>query len=593
MNIQLINTPNEDWSAVQQILFNRGLSLDRISNYLNLTKENVNSPLALGEENLKAGASAIADAIYHEDKAVVIVDCDCDGYTSAALLINYLYCHFPIWVKSKVDWIMHKDKSHGLNDHLEDLLESDYSLIICPDGASNDYKAHRQLKDKGKTILILDHHLADYISKDAIVINNQLSGYPNKQLAGVGVVWQFCCYLDSLLNSSFAWNFVDLVALGLVGDMMSLLEDETRFLITEGFKKENIKNPFIDYIIDRNSFPLSKSDYKSGDSAQACTGIGAAFFIVPFINAITRSGTLEEKDLIFKSMLNHFAFERVPEVKRNKETGKLEPLVMKAIRTVVNVKNRQTKTEKTDLEKIEKIIKEKDLIEKHNVLVLLLKNITIASEIRGLLANKLMAKYQRPCMVLSLTNHNTYEGSMRGYTKKGIKNFKSILEKCPQVNWVQGHPNAAGVSIQADKIETFLEQIDSLLAKYSTELSFDVDYYFKDNLTNHEKDIVCQIANLNDLWGQDIERAKVAINFKVTENNFTVMKANTLKINLPNQVSLIKFGGTEEDIASFTTKGWKEFQAICKCNINEWNGEIYPQLMIEEYEMTDYCNFLF
>ena len=75
--------------------------------------------------------------------------------------------------------------------------------------------------------------------------------------------------------------------------MMSLRSFETRYLITKGFKKENIKNPFIDYMIEKNEFPLSKADYVSADTEMACTSMGAAFFIVPFVNAITRSGTIE------------------------------------------------------------------------------------------------------------------------------------------------------------------------------------------------------------------------------------------------------------------------------------------------------------
>ena len=74
---------------------------------------------------------------------------------------------------------------------------------------------------------------------------------------------------------------------------MSLRSFETRYLITKGFRKENIKNPFIDYMIEKNGFPLSKADYISADAEMACTSMGAAFFIVPFVNAITRSGTIE------------------------------------------------------------------------------------------------------------------------------------------------------------------------------------------------------------------------------------------------------------------------------------------------------------
>ena len=73
----------------------------------------------------------------------------------------------------------------------------DFNLILVPDAGSNDYEAHAELKQKGMDIIILDHHLADKISEDAYVVNNQLSDYPNKELSGVGVTYQFCKYLDN------------------------------------------------------------------------------------------------------------------------------------------------------------------------------------------------------------------------------------------------------------------------------------------------------------------------------------------------------------------------------------------------------------
>ena len=47
-----------------------------------------------------------------------------------------------------------------------------------------------------------------------------------------------------------------------------------------------------------------------------------------------------------------------------------------------------------------------------------------------------------------------------------------------------------------------------------------------------------------------------------------IMKSNTLKFNLPNELSIIKFNGTEEEITRFTTTGSLEVNAICKCNKN-------------------------
>ena len=524
---------------------------------------------------------------------LIIVDCDCDGYTSAALLINYLYKIFPAWVINHVTWYMHDSKQHGLSDCIDFVLDKNPALVICPDSSSNDYEYHKILKDKNIDVLVLDHHLADKISEDAIIINNQLSNYPNKELSGVGVCWQFCRYIDSILDLHYADELLDLVALGNCGDMMSLRSMETRYLITKGFRKKNIKNPFIDYMLDKNSFPLSKADYVSSDSSMSCTSIGAAFFIVPFVNAITRSGTIDEKHLLFNAMLNHKAFEEVLSNKRGHKLGETEKLVLQAIRTVTNVKNRQTRAEEAGLAMLENMIETNNMLN-HKVLVFLLEPGQIDAEIRGLIANKFMAKYQRPCCLLTRNNRNgieTYEGSMRGYTKTGIDSFKDVLEQCPEVIYAQGHDNAAGLGIKANQVDDFLYHIDQLLEDVSVDPLYRIDYDFKEYDDNNLK--ILEIASMNDFWGQDIDRAYVNINFKITSNNFQVMKSNTLKFNLPNGLSIIKFNGTEEEIEKFTTTGYLEVNAICKCNANNWNGRTYPQLMMEDYEIIDSSKYYF
>ena len=589
MKYELINKPNKNFSTIQQILYNRGIAENEILHYINLSDKDINSPLLLGQENLKQGLSLILNTIKKNDNAMIIVDCDCDGYTSAALLINYLYLLFPTWVTNNLNWIMHDSKQHGLSDCI-DKISNHYSLVICPDSSSNDYDYHYQLFKKGIGVLVLDHHLADHISEYAVIINNQLSNYPNKELSGVGIVWQFCRYIDSVLNINYANNFLDLVALGLDADMMSLHSFETRYLITKGFKKQNIKNPFIDYMLDKNSFPLSKADYISANSDMSCTSIGAAFFIVPFVNAITRSGTIEQKKLLFNSMLNHKAFEEVISNKRGHKLGQKEKLILQAIRTVTNVKNRQTRAEDAGLAMLEKMIETNNMLE-HKILLFLLEPGQIDPEIRGLIANKFMAKYQRPCCLLTRTNKGTYEGSMRGYTKTGINSFKEILEQCSEVVYVQGHDNAAGLSIQENQINNFLYHIDQILEDVSIEPIYRVDYDFNEKDNNNQ--IILDIANMNDYWGQDIDRAYININFKITNSNFQIMKSNTLKINLPNGLSIIKFNGTEEEINKFTTTGYLELNAICKCNKNEWNGRTYPQLMMQDYEIIDSSKYYF
>ena len=244
-------------------------------------------------------------------------------------------------------------------------------------------------------------------------------------------------------------------------------------------------------------------------------------------------------------MLNHKAFEEVISNKRGHKLGEKEKLVLQAVRTVTNVKNRQTRAEDAGLAMLEKMIETNNMLN-HKILLFLLEPGQIPAEIRGLIANKFMAKYQRPCCLLTRSyrdDKETFEGSMRGYTKTGIDSFKNVLEQCPEVTYVQGHDNAAGLGIEANHIADFLTHIDILLNDVSVDPLYRVDYDFKENENNNQR--ILDIAEMNDYWGQDIDRAFVNINFKITSSNFQVMKSNTLKFNLPNGLSIIKFGGTE------------------------------------------------
>jgi hypothetical protein len=41
-----------------------------------------------------------------------------------------------------------------------------------------------------------------------------------------------------------------------------------------------------------------------------------AFYVTPYINAICRSGTFTEKEMIFKAMCVPYAFKKIPTTKR-------------------------------------------------------------------------------------------------------------------------------------------------------------------------------------------------------------------------------------------------------------------------------------
>ena len=74
--------------------------------------------------------------IGQNDKIFIQVDADCDGYTSAAILINYLNCLFPHFVQTQISYRVHDGKQHGL---LVETIPDDVKLVIAPDSSSSDY----------------------------------------------------------------------------------------------------------------------------------------------------------------------------------------------------------------------------------------------------------------------------------------------------------------------------------------------------------------------------------------------------------------------------------------------------------------------
>lgn len=582
MKLKLLGVTNPNYSTLEQILVNRNIPYDETHHYMNTTDADISDPTTFGE-NLQIGAKMLVSNIQKEANTLVICDCDCDGFTAAALLINYLQDLFPSFVENNLKWWVHEGKQHGLADCMDYINLKDFQFIIVPDAGSNDYELHKELKDRGIDILVLDHHEAEYVSPDACIINNQLSDYPNKELSGVGVTWQFCRYLDNLMGTSYADYYIDLVALGNTGDMMSLTLIETKHLINKGFQPENIHNPYIYEMWQKNKFKLGEH----------ITSIDAAFYIVPMINAVQRSGSIEEKELLFKSMLKNEAFKMILSNKRGHKPGEEERLVDQAVRMSTNVKNRQTRTQDAGMELLEKKIEKENLLD-HKVLLFTLKEGQVDRNIAGLIANKLAAKYQRPCCVVTETDGN-YQGSARGYEISGLTNFKDVCEE-NGVEWAQGHQNAFGVCIAADKMEDFINNTDKALADMSSEPVYYVDYIYTGGDINPQD--ILTIGGLKELWGKDFNEAMVAVkDLKVSKDMVTVYRktSNTLKITLPNKVSIMKFNATDEECEMLENQkgAYIQMDIVGSCHINEFFGNVTPQIFMEEYEITGSGKFLF
>jgi single-stranded-DNA-specific exonuclease len=162
MEYQLIKSPFQNGtklSIVEELLTNRGINLENVNHYLNTTDGDILNPAIIA--NIHEGAKMLVQHIHKGDKVLIQIDSDADGFTSAALLINYLNCLFPAFVKNNISYRLHTGKQHGI---VLESIPDDVKLVIAPDSSSNDYEIHEALKARGVDVLVIDHHDAEKVS---------------------------------------------------------------------------------------------------------------------------------------------------------------------------------------------------------------------------------------------------------------------------------------------------------------------------------------------------------------------------------------------------------------------------------------------
>ena len=364
MKYRLVN-PELNSPYLENLLRERGV--EDVKEYIKPTQNYLNDPAKL--DNIEKGAELYLNVIKHNGNILIVVDSDCDGFTSATIIYQYTKKIAP---EIKISYLLHEGKQHGLQDHIDTILDKgdSYDLIILPDSSSNDYKYHEQLKDIRISALVLDHHLTDVeISDNAVVINNQLSkNYPNKELTGAGVTYQFCRYVDNLLKVDYADYFMDLAAWGTIGDMGSVLEMENRYIIEKGLS--NIHNFFFQTLIDKQSYSMN-------DKVNSTT---VAFYIVPLINAMIRVGTMEEKERLFGAFID--GTKKVSSNKRGAK-GAEELLAVESARECTNAKNRQNKIKDNAVDSLEAKIYKLGLIDNKVLFVRLDDDDDFPSELNG------------------------------------------------------------------------------------------------------------------------------------------------------------------------------------------------------------------
>ncbi|MFA6357623.1 MAG: single-stranded-DNA-specific exonuclease RecJ [Candidatus Omnitrophota bacterium] len=440
-----------------QILVNRKItSVASAQRFLKSSISDLFSPHLFPD--MPKAISLIKKAQENKEKVMVFGDYDVDGITSTVLVKNTL---LDLGL-SVLHHIPHRIKEgYGLNKEIINFAkEKQVRLMVTADCGIANHKEVEALRQANIDVIITDHHEPQDLNLPAAscIINPKLkhSGYPYRELAGVGVAYKFC----QAVTGSLLIDDLDLVTLGTIADSVPLT-GENRIIAKEGLVRlPQTKRLGLRAIIENAGIKNKKfnSTYIS-------------FIIAPRLNAPGRMSDAEASVNLLMSQDAQEAQGLALELEQfNRQRQKIESKI---------------------LDEAEDLINQQINFNKYKVIV-------IAKEdwhqgVLGIVASKLADRFYRPAIVISL-NENLCKGSARSI--KNFHLFDALMDSKALLDSFGGHAHAAGLLITRDNIDEFRTSINKLANDRLT---------LEDLLPSIDVDLELSLSDLNESMVRQLE----------------------------------------------------------------------------------------
>ena len=282
-------------NIIKTLLSKRGIGSDEdIREFLSPKPGKTYDPLLLPD--MEAGADLILQEIRNGSRIMIYGDYDADGITATALMMSVLG-HLMKDRPEDLDFYIPSrfGEGYGLNPEAVSLIhDKGFDLIVTVDCGSVSKNEVRFAEELGMKILVTDHHTITDTMAECLLINPKKPGseYPFKELCGCGVAFKLAQTLQKKagLPKSILAEVLDLVAIGTIGDIMPLV-DENRTLVKYGLR-----------IINQGMRPgLRKLIEGTGLTPGNVSSENVGFVIVPHLNA---SGRIEDASWAVKLLLS-------------------------------------------------------------------------------------------------------------------------------------------------------------------------------------------------------------------------------------------------------------------------------------------------
>ncbi len=424
---------------IAHLLVGRGVnSPTQAESFLSPSMDELSDPFLLPDA--AAACERLKQALVNKERIQVYGDYDGDGVTSTALWTRML----TALGGEVLPFVPHR-KRDGYDlraDGVETAARNKCSLILTTDCGIQRVDEVEHARGLGIDVIITDHHLPhEKLPSACAVVNPHRadSGYPFKDLAGVGVAFRLGEALVRTLGQSvtgYHRAYIDLCAIGTITDIMPLTHDN-RILVSHGLKSlASSKKPGI-----RALLKFAAEDRKS--SGGDVTVETVSFGLGPRLNAASRMG---ETDLALKLLLT-----------RDHVEGEILAGQLNQMNLSRREDQRKIFTEAVQL--VEEYPEDRCLV---------VSGEGWSAGLVGLVAGKLLEKTGRPAIVIACdSDTNVGRGSARSIPAFHIAD---ALQRCSDLlKEFGGHSCAAGFSIDPQNIPLLRYRINEIASTQLTD----------------------------------------------------------------------------------------------------------------------------
>ena len=526
-------------------------------------------------KSITTTAALLADAIREKKRLLVVADYDSDGATACAVGIRILRKFGAV-----VDYLVPNrfEFGYGLTPEIVRLAHSFKKphILITVDNGIASVEGVNEANALGMQVFITDHHLpGDTLPNAAAILNPNQPGcaFPSKSIAGVGVVFYLMLALRAELRSRGAFsnalpepnlaNFLDLVALGTVADVVKL-DSNNRILVQQGLQRIRKGQCCIGI---HALLRTAKRDYRQISTYEL------GFILGPRLNA---AGRLDDMSLGIECLITDneaYAAQIAQQLDSlNRERREIE-----------------SSMQESAVLKLDHLLTQRPA-EAHNNYTISLFDQDWHQGVIGILASRIKDKHHCPVIIFAPGNGDELKGSGRSIQSFHLRDALDLVTKKYPGLIIKfgGHAAAAGLTIKRQAFDQFCQVFEHIAQTLMTPNDLTRLIETDGDLTLSEINLELAEGFNQQVWGQGFPQPTFMTRFMVESQRIVGEKHTKLRLKKSTDTTLKDNTQIANDVYDamlfFHHDPLPELiDAVYRLQVNEFNGKRTVQLLLEHW----------